>query len=124
MSDLSRLKELVEVVLPAVPDDSFSLEAWVITIADCKTVYCACGWGAQYKPFVEAGLQVISGQLYYTNENNTVSSDYQAASEFFDITLSTVFYLFHPDEYPEGALTSKQEVIERITQYLKENSNA
>jgi hypothetical protein len=62
--------------------------------------------------------------LYYTNENNTVSSDYLAASKFFDITFRTACYLFDPDEYPEGASTTKQKVIDRITQYLKETSSA
>lgn len=37
------------------------------------------------------------------------------------IKMSAARYLFDPDEYPEGALTTKQEVIERINQYLKES---
>ena len=113
---LSRLKELVEVVLPALPDDSFKLEAWEYTI-DCKTVYCACGWAAQYKPFVEAGLKTEEGDLIYITKHG-IWRNFQAASEFFDITLGAASYLFDPDEYPEGASTTKQEVIDRIGFYL------
>jgi hypothetical protein len=124
--DLSRLKELVEVVLPAVPEDSFSLEFWA-KIKDCRTVYCACGWAAEYQPFKEAGLSLTlieqlthTFELVYQENKNTKYTGYKAASKFFNIPLSQAFNFFDPDSYSKGTYTTKAEVIERITSYLKE----
>ena len=121
--DLSRLKELVNVVLPAAPDDSFSLDAWEYTEDNCNTVYCACGWAAQHRPFKEAGLKVGKGRLVYTSEDGDIWASFDAASEFFDITMSAACYLFDPEEYPEDAQTTKAEVIDRITNFIKDNQN-
>ena len=126
--DLSRLRELVEVVLPATPDDEFNLQRWRHHFKfECKTVFCACGWAAQQKLFREAGLRLIEeedgAQLVYETEE-VEETGYEAAATFFNIDMSDALHLFCPGQYETDRKTTKQQVIDRISQYLKENSNA
>ena len=126
--DLSRLKELVDVVLPAALDSSFDLRKWRHTYKfECKTVFCACGWAAMHLPFQKAGLRLLEEndgvQLVYETEE-VEESGYDAAATFFNIDMELACYFFNPTEYESGSATTKQQVIDRIKQYLVKNSDS
>ena len=146
--DLSRLKELVNVVLPAAPDESFNLRKWRHRYStECATVYCACGWAAMHPPFREAGLRLLRAQIVYAEDDyggaqlvyveddhtpqlvhveddKVQKSGYDAAATFFNIGRELACYFFNPTEYESGSATTKQQVIDRIKQYLVKNSDS
>ena len=127
---LSRLQELVELVLPKVSEENFSLQTW--QNVDSKGIFtcCACGWAAHHVPFISEGLTLQeAGEWSYSKykfvyrTKQDFYSGFTAVCMFFSLNLKDANYLFVTSSYPLGSQTTKAEVIERITDYIRENLN-
>jgi len=118
--DLSRLAELVDVVLPQIKDEEFDLTAY-----KCGTVACAVGHACFHPPFQEAGLALSYYDVGYTPYPMFQgSTGVKAVKEFFNLTEKEVDRLFFPDTYPDQVKTTKGEVMQRIRKLLATNCSS
>lgn len=124
--DLSRLAELVDVVLPQVKDEEFDLEVWKGEGA-CGTVACAVGHACSHLPFQKAGLTLSywfpKGYTPYPRFEG--KTGIEAIKDFFNLTEKEVHYLFLPHSYKcvIGGC-AKEVVMERIREFLSTNSSS
>lgn len=128
--DLSRLAELVDVVLPQVKDAEFDLKVWKGEGA-CGTVACAIGHACSHLPFQKAGLA-----LSYYSEGYTPypmfegKTGIEAVKKFFNLTEVEVCYLFLPHCYSlrvkttKEVVMSKEVVMGRIREFLSTNGSS
>lgn len=122
--DLSRLAELVDVVLPQVKDEEFDLEVWKGEGA-CGTVACAIGHACSHLAFQKAGLALSYYSEGYTPYPMFESkTGIEAVKKFFNLTEKEVFYLFLPYSYSLKGKTTKEVVMERIKEFLSTNSSS
>jgi len=126
--DLSRLAELVDVVLPQIKDEEFDL-----TVYKCGTVACAVGHACFHPPFQEAGLALSYYDVGYTPypmvQGSTGvmfqgSTGVGAVMKFFNLTEEEVDRLFFPHTYPDQVKTTKGEVMQRIRELLATNCSS
>lgn len=119
--DLSRLEELVDVVLPQVRDEEFNLQVWKGE-RDCGTVACAAGHACSHPPFQSAGLNISYKYPYPEFEGNT---GIDAVMEFFNLTEKEARYMFLPHSYScVIGECAKEAVMERIREFVSTNGSS
>lgn len=116
MTGLRRLRELAEIVVPAINPEKLDMRVYMYT---CGTVGCIAGHAACYPPFVEEGLHLedINNWEYKAIcfETETGAS---AVEEFFGISTDQFDYMFGSDSYPSPR-PPLEEVIGRIKDVIK-----
>ena len=116
--DLSRLAELVNEVLPNIPDEQFNIHVWYKKEGN-KAIGCPVGWASFHPSFIEAGLLIkltASGNAYYPKYKWKYG--FAAVCELFNLTREEADHLFNADFYRLKGRTTKQEVISRIKEFL------
>lgn len=128
--NIERMTRLRNYLRDNVRDEKFNLGTWVGTVTkpwkglqdlSCGTVACAMGHAASIPEFQAAGLSLkptyegsVRGTLVYNG-----LEDFDAAVAFLDIPMSVAVMLFDPESYEDGSHTSRDEVVDNITEYLK-----
>lgn len=124
--DLSRLAELVDVVLPQIKDEEFDLTVYKGEgRGHCGTVACAVGHACFHPPFQKAGLALSYYDVGYTPYPMFQgSTGVGAVMKFFNLTEEEVDRLFFPHTYPDQVKTTKGEVMQRIRELLATNCSS
>lgn len=116
--DLTRLAELVNEVLPNVPDEQFNIHVWYKKEGD-KAIGCPVGWASFHPSFIKAGLLLkltACGKAYYPEYKWKYG--FKAVCELFNLTREEAQHLFDEEFYKLQEHTTKQEVISRIKEFL------
>lgn len=122
--DLSRLAELVDVVLPQIKDEEFDLTVYKGE-GHCGTVACAVGHACFHPPFQKAGLALSYYDVGYTPYPMFGGyTGIEAVEKFFNLTEDEVESIFFPHSYPDQNDTTKAEVMQRIRKLLATNSSS
>jgi hypothetical protein len=114
-----RLEELIT-VLRTVPHENLNMNFWGINYT-CGFAGCALGHAAIHPPFMELGLE-----LYFDSEESSEvrykgHANYEAACEFFGITVDDALFIFDPAQYDRLA-PSAVEVIGHIREVVEQDS--
>lgn len=126
--------------LKTIPKALFDLDTWKTErklpgIKSCSTTACACGYACDIKSFQRAGLRLskyaydsfCKKQDYILRLGKTKLQGFEAAAEFFKISVIDAEYLFNPDRYSQyfsetGVKTTPKQVARRIEQYVSRSS--
>lgn len=117
-----KLLKLANFLERKVQEDWFNINVFAHSGFDkkeCGTAACAAGWATQCFWFSGLRLKPADGnseemQLHYRDREGL-----RAVTEFFDLTHHEASYLFHPDYYPAGGDTTKQNVIARMRNFVE-----
>jgi hypothetical protein len=113
--NVEALLKVVE-ILEATPNEDLNLQSWVS---------CAIGHSARNPWFTERGLKLSGGG--YPAYQNTDTICWDAVKDFFNLTAYQCNWLFNADyyqdddydNYDELTAVNKQQVINRIKEFVK-----
>lgn len=123
----NRLNRLAD-FLTTLPSKSFKMDDWASCdlaklgkkkAIKCGSVGCAFGWSCSIPSFRKAGLtlkDIGMGYFQPVNKHKYNSSVFVTAADFFGITSTEAFNLFHPDSYKRP---NKHNVIRRLRSVAK-----
>lgn len=115
-----------------VQDIDFNLGEWGGGIgrpfdpdSGCGTVCCAVGHSTNIPEFQALGFKLVASGPSSQRANicwDNHGYSWDAVEQFLEITQSKAEHLFFAGEYPNGRLTTRQEVIDRLTEFLTTHS--
>lgn len=97
----------------------FDMKNWMIQTWHnkvCTTEACVIGWCTRDEWFRKVGLSLGH---YLTPEYNGLTFEMEALRCFFGISISSVLWLFYPEQYGKEVVTIDM-VIERLEDFLLE----
>lgn len=131
--NIERLTRLRNFLRDNVKDERFNLATWAgndkiewggLRDLSCGTTACAMGWATTIPEFQALGLKLvrqpdtISGEFYPPTIEFEGETHFHAAARFCGISDSEAEYLFNPSSYGDEDQTTKDEVVERITDFI------
>jgi hypothetical protein len=91
----------------------------------CGTVACAVGHAGSIPEFNALGFSLTDYGMptYFTNSIGYSLYSWGAVSRFFGLHHNECIYLFDSPSYPNKNHTTKNEVVERLTQFINQIPN-